>query len=142
MALFKFLFVLALAVPLGVLMSFYINKLLDEFKTNLKKGKSTGVYEKKQRTYNNVNSIQRPTERSAERSPAGGYSSARANFENSRMKQKYEESLRESNLDMNKNGSERMAKGNPGRMKSSENREKSKRRKRAGKKEKNREKQS
>lgn len=167
MAVFKFLFVLALAVPLVVLMRFYINRLLDEFKTNLKNGKNTGVYETKQNrredrknpaadmhkpdpyayeryrqerreSYNNTGSIQRPTqrpmERTVERPPAGGYSSARANFENSRMKQKYEESLRESRSDTNKSSPAKSATNSSKRVKSSENREKSKRQRRAERK--------
>lgn len=152
MALFKFLFVLALAVPLGVLMRFFINKLLDEFKSNLKKGKDAGVYEKPHNTYNNKKETgrayaqgQHRTEppqnygnpgyagRAADR-PQPVRDSARANFENSRMKQKYQESLRENSSDTYKNSSKKTSKTGAFGTKSSANKEKSKRQRRAERK--------
>ena len=131
MTVFKFLFVLALAVPLAVFMWNYINKLSDEFQQSVARGKGSsaeqgnpqpapkkkgrkpaGVGRKKGsgRTAGEAQRASRQTrpqgrEYGAPEGYAFGheqrqvpehYQQLRSNFENSRMKQRYEESKRQS----------------------------------------------
>ena len=136
MAVFKFLFVLALAVPLAVFMWNYINKLSDEFQESVAKGKgscaaqktSGSVPQKKEKSKKPAkkSGLRRKKRSSRTGEKTGGGSTApakapareqrqsygssgigqrqvpedyrnyRSNFEHSKMKQRYEESLRES----------------------------------------------
>lgn len=127
MTFIKFLFVLALAVPLAVFMWNYINKLSDEFQKSVVHGqakparqpasgaaaekKSAGKRkkpagrkkpaEKKKQPERKQTSARPARPEGTVRTPSGfdqrqvpeHYDQLRSNFENSRMKQRYEESL-------------------------------------------------
>lgn len=126
MTFIKFLFVLALAVPLAVFMWNYINKLSDEFQKSVvrrrenpagqhgsepaaekrsagKRKKPAGrkPAEKKKPQERNQTSARPARPEGSVRTPSGfdqrqvpeHYDQLRSNFENSRMKQRYEESL-------------------------------------------------
>lgn len=145
MAVFKFLFVLALAVPLAVFMWNYINKLSDEFQENVAHGKGSsatqktsapapqkkekskkpakksGLGRKKRSARTDEKSGGRPAASAkapareqrqsygssrgqaqegyqagiGQRQVSENYGNLRSNFEHSKMKQRYEESLRE-----------------------------------------------
>ena len=109
MAFVKFLFVLTLAVPLAEFMIYYINKLLDEFKDNILKEKTKSMPVKRKTAEKNRRKnygerddlIYKNNEyRNGENtkytggSAEPGYDSVRRNFDNSRMKKRYEESLK------------------------------------------------
>ena len=109
MTFIKFLFVLALAVPLAVFMWNYINKLSDEFQKSVVRRKenpagqhgSEPAAEKKKSQERNQTSARPARPEGSVRTPSGfdqrqapeHYDQLRSNFENSRMKQRYEESL-------------------------------------------------
>ncbi len=133
MAVFKFLFVLALAVPLAVFMWNYINKLSDEFQESVAKGKGSDTAQKpaapapekrkrkpKKKPAASAKAPAREqrqsygsSRRQAQENGYGAhdvrqagsgpgkmpenYENLRSNFEHSKMKQRYEESLREGN---------------------------------------------
>ena len=131
MTVIKFLFVLALAVPLAVFMWNYINKLSDEFQQSVARGKGSSAEQgnpqpapkkkgrkpagvgRKKGSGRTAGEAQRASSRPQGRehgAPAGypsgyeqrqvpvpeHYQQLRSNFENSRMKQRYEESKRQS----------------------------------------------
>lgn len=104
MTVVKFLFVLALAVPLMVFMGYYIANLQKEFLRNLKVQKlrtnkenhidnsNRTLYEKKYSKAFRQDTYDRRYVREGNiASGAGTYDSARANFDNSAMKRRYEE---------------------------------------------------
>lgn len=133
MAFIKFLFVLALAVPLAVFMWNYIDKLSDEFQESVAKGKGSDTVQKpaapapkkkkRKQKKKPAASVKAPareqrqsygsSRRQAQENGYGAhdvrqagsgsgnmpenYENLRSNFEHSKMKQRYEESLREGN---------------------------------------------
>lgn len=127
MTFIKFLFVLALAVPLAVFMLYYLNKLLTEFKNNMikeknhakasyieyeereSKQKGRGVHKRAEKRRRKTipadkSSDSKQDYREAEHNYDRGYGSGyevygsiRSNFDNSKMKRKYEESLKKQN---------------------------------------------
>ena len=93
----KFLFVLALTVPIAVFMFYYLMRLQKEFVKNMKKEdeqKDRAAADRYDSAYRN--------DRYDNSRYSGGYDqgTARSRFDHSDMKMRYERSLRRENMDV------------------------------------------